>query len=147
MISTAYGALRRKIYETREEAEMKAISRFRAAMLVSLFWIARSEAGIVSTEELCAQGDARACRIEELAKKIDLQKLLADGQYRFMLGPTALFSAAPRDAKAKQAMLRQAACTFYAEVWINELVEEYGRLTDLRIVDVENFNICLSAEQ
>jgi hypothetical protein len=101
----------------------------------------------VTYEELCARGDdPSACRIVELANKIDLKKLVADGRYRFRAGPTALFSIAPRDAKQKQAFLKQAACTFYAEVWIDALVAEYSFLTDERIVDAEKFRICMSTE-
>jgi hypothetical protein len=91
----------------------------------------------VTGAEMCKQGYAQACLIADLEKRIDLRMFGESGKYKLVQGPDSLFSTATTPN-----IMKLAACYYYSEMRISADVEEYTRLTGLRTVDRDRFQIC-----
>ena len=124
---------------------------FRMRLPVLVVWAATmfcagnlSAADLSGLQELCKQGVAEQCRVLELRRQIDDD--LFDGthaKFLWVLGPRAVAAITPRDASDRRVQMQKAACTFYAEAWLGPIVAEYGRLTDMRIVDRTTYRVCM----
>jgi hypothetical protein len=96
-------------------------------------------------EEQCRRDIEGKCRELELAKKIDYTLFTGEhAKYKWVLGPSTVASIVPRNAADRRSQMKQAACSYLAEVWIDPIVEEYGRLVDQRAVDRRAFDLCMA---
>lgn len=91
----------------------------------------------VTEAQLCKQGEAQACLIADLEKRIDFRIFGESGKYKLVQGPESLFSTA-----TSPTIMKLAACYYFSETRISTDVEEYVRLTGLRAVDRDRFQVC-----
>jgi hypothetical protein len=91
----------------------------------------------VTNAELCEQGVAPACLIADLEKRIDFRIFGENGKYELVQGGEYLFS-----TTTTPTIMKRAACYYFSETWISPDFEKYTRLTGMRAVDRDRFQVC-----
>jgi hypothetical protein len=118
-----------------------------ALLLVALSANADATRDLSGLEDQCRRNVKDKCRQLALARQIDDALFSGDrAKYIWVLGPQAIASIVPTNAIERRQQLKQAACSYLAEVWVNDIISEYGRITDSRAVDRRTYNACMSGE-
>lgn len=121
---------------------MKAVIWMSSFLLIA--YVTPAWAPTVTSAELCAQGDRTACREAELEKQIDFHIFAEGADYKLASGPRTqwlrLDAAADPQSRMK---IKAAACTYYNEVWLGPVIEEYERLRDVRAIDRAGYERCM----
>jgi hypothetical protein len=112
--------------------------------LIAIIFVSSSAlAGLVTNDQLCKDGDAQACTLAELEKKLSALGLFdVNGRYDWKFSLQTLAQIVPRDTKERIARPAQEFCTESTRVWVNQDVDTYSRMQGLVPVDRAAFREC-----
>lgn len=112
-----------------------------------LIWSPFACAALISTEELCAHGDANVCRDAELVKIIGATgQFGVDGKYAWKPTEKMLTKITTNTFAERTARRAQLLCTQVSHRWVSKEVSEYEQSSWSLAVDRHRYDDCMVEE-